>query len=144
MEIDGSRAQALVGRQIGEVVDGSVLGIASSTVRITGGCDKDGIPMRPDVHGSAKKYIVLSGGIGFKPKRPGERRRKLVRGKVVTDETFQINMVQVSPAEAAAAETKVAAKPEEPVATPALKPRAEKPPAKKKIKKPAGAKKKRK
>jgi small subunit ribosomal protein S6e len=47
--------------------------------------------MRADVHGGVKKYIVLSAGPGFKPTRHGERRRKLVRGRTITDETYQIN-----------------------------------------------------
>jgi small subunit ribosomal protein S6e len=90
-EIEGSRAQALIGRSLGEIVDGSPLGIAQARLRITGGCDKNGIPMRADVHGGVKKYIVLSAGPGFKSTRHGERRRKLVRGRTITDETYQIN-----------------------------------------------------
>jgi small subunit ribosomal protein S6e len=90
-EIEGARAQALIGRALGETIDGSPLGIAQSSLRITGGCDKNGIPMRGDVHGGVKKYIVLSSGPGFKPTRHGERRRKLVRGRTITDETYQIN-----------------------------------------------------
>jgi small subunit ribosomal protein S6e len=90
-EIEGARAQALIGRSLGEIIDGSPLGIAQSRLRITGGCDKNGIPMRADVHGGVKKYIVLSAGPGFKATRHGERRRKLVRGRTITDETYQIN-----------------------------------------------------
>ena len=90
-ELEGARAQALIGRSLGETIDGSPLGIAQSRLRITGGCDKNGIPMRADVHGGVKKYIVLSTGPGFKPTRNGERRRKLVRGRTITDETYQIN-----------------------------------------------------
>jgi small subunit ribosomal protein S6e len=90
-EIEGARAQALIGRSLGETIDGSPLGIAQSRLRITGGCDKNGIPMRADVHGGVKKYIVLSAGPGFKATRHGERRRKLVRGRTITDETYQIN-----------------------------------------------------
>ena len=96
-EIEGARAQALIGRTLGERMDGSPLGIAQSTLLITGGCDKNGIPMRADVHGGVKKYIVLSGGPGFKPTRHGERRRKLVRGRTITDETYQINFALTKP-----------------------------------------------
>lgn len=102
-ELEGSRAQGLVGRSIGDVIDGAQLGFSGSKLKITGGCDKDGIPMRADIHGGAKKYVVLSGGVGFRPTRSGERRRKLVRGRMITDETYQINTVvftgQVKPAE---------------------------------------------
>lgn len=90
-EIEGARAQALVGRSLGETIDGSALGIGQGKLLISGGCDKNGIPMRADVHGGVKKYIVLSSGPGFNPTRHGERRRKLVRGKTITDETYQIN-----------------------------------------------------
>jgi small subunit ribosomal protein S6e len=90
-ELEGAKAQVLIGRSIGEVIDGSQIGFSGSKLKITGGCDKDGIPMRADVHGGAKKYVVLSGGVGFTPRRHGERRRKLVRGKMITDETYQVN-----------------------------------------------------
>jgi small subunit ribosomal protein S6e len=90
-EIEGSRAQALIGRSLGEVIDGSALGIVQGKAVISGGCDKNGIPMRADVHGGGKKYIVLTSGPGFRSRRRGERRRKLIRGRMITDETYQIN-----------------------------------------------------
>jgi len=91
-ELEGPRAQPLVGRELGEVADGSIVGLDKIKLKITGGSDKDGIPMRPDVHGGGKKYTVLSGGVGFKSRSSGDRRRKLVRGRMITDQTYQINM----------------------------------------------------
>ena len=41
------------------------------------------------VYGEA---VVLSGGAGFSPKNKGERKRKTVRGNIITDEIVQINM----------------------------------------------------
>lgn len=90
-EVEGAHAQALIGRSLGEIIDGTILGMPRGKALISGGCDKNGIPMRADVHGGAKKYIVLSSGPGFKSKRHGERRRKLIRGKIISDETYQIN-----------------------------------------------------
>ena len=116
-EIEGARAQALMGRALGETIDGSPLGIAQSSLRITGGCDKNGIPMRADVHGGVKKYIVLSAGPGFKPTRNGERRRKLVRGRTITDETYQINFTLTKPVPAEKRETVQPKPPEKPVVT---------------------------
>jgi len=130
-ELEGSRAQVLVGRNIGDVIDGSQLGFAGTKLKITGGCDRDGIPMRADVHGGAKKHVVLSGGVGFRPKRSGERRRKLVRGSMITDETYQVNTV-VFTGEAKPTEVPP---PEEPKPTPPVAPKAEAP-----TKKPAKAK----
>jgi len=99
-EIEGARAQALVGRSLGETIDGSALCIGQGKFLISGGCDKNGIPMRADVHGGVKKYIVLSSGPGFNPTRHGERRRKLVRGKIITEETYQINFTAKKATEA--------------------------------------------
>ena len=135
-EIEGARAQALIGRSLGETLDGSPLGIAQSRVRITGGCDKNGIPMRADVHGGVKKYIVLSGRPGFKPSRHGERRRKLVRGRTITDETYQINFV-ISKESAPEKKEVAPAKPVPPPEKPAPARQAEKPKPKKAVKKAA-------
>jgi len=102
-ELDGPKAQPFVGRAIRDLVDGSVIGMDKVKLLITGGSDKDGIPMRSDVHGSAKKYAILSGGVGFKPTTQGERRRKLVRGGMISDQTYQINIrvVKEEPAKVA-------------------------------------------
>ena len=94
--LEGPKAQALVGKSIGEEIDGKLLGVGSLKLRITGGTDKDGIPMRLDIQGGAKKRAILSSGVGFKPKTEGERIRKLVRGRTVTEDTFQVNSVIVS------------------------------------------------
>jgi small subunit ribosomal protein S6e len=48
--------------------------------------------MRRDVHGGVRRQVILSGGIGFNPKNEGERRRKTVRGNIITDEVVQLNM----------------------------------------------------
>ena len=93
VELDAPKARPLVGRELGEEVDGSIFGMAGKKLKITGGSDKDGIPMVANIHGGAKKYVLLAGGVGFKPTAEGERRRKLVRGRMITDETYQLNMV---------------------------------------------------
>ncbi len=130
-EIEGSRAQALIGRSLGETIDGSALGLGSSKMLISGGCDKNGIPMRPDVHGAVKKHIVLTGGPGFRQTRHGERRRKLVRGRTITEETYQINFTLRK--QAAGEEPKRSAETKPPAETvkPAAPKPAEKPHAKK-------------
>ncbi|MGQ9542912.1 MAG: 30S ribosomal protein S6e [Candidatus Bathyarchaeia archaeon] len=92
MELEGDRAKPFLGRQIGDVFDGSIIGLSGKEVRITGGSDKDGIPLRGDVHGGVKKHLLLTKSVGFRGRR-GERKRKLVRGRMITDETYQINLV---------------------------------------------------
>ncbi len=94
--LEGPRAQALVGKSIGEEVDGKLLGIGNLKLRITGGTDKDGIPMRPDLQGTAKKRAILAGGVGYRPTNHGERRRTLLRGRTIAEDTFQVNSVITS------------------------------------------------
>jgi len=92
VELEGSRTVPLIGRRLGEIVDGSLVGQGGSKLRITGGSDKDGFPMRPDIHGGVRAAKIFSGGVGFHPRREGERQRKTVRGNVITEEIVQINM----------------------------------------------------
>lgn len=92
IEVEGSKAAPLIGRRIGDTVDGMIVGLSGYKLQITGGSDKDGFPMRPDIHGGVRTRIILSGGPGFKPRRKGERRRKTLRGNVITEEIVQINM----------------------------------------------------
>jgi small subunit ribosomal protein S6e len=91
VELEEARAVPFIGRKIGETVDGAVVDLPAHKLQIMGGSDKDGVPMRSNVHGGVRRNVVLSGGTGFNPQDKGERRRKTVRGNVVTDEIVQIN-----------------------------------------------------
>lgn len=105
-------AQPLLGTRIGGVVDSSVIGIEGGKIKITGGSDKAGTPMRSDVHGGVKKYVLLSTGVG---NRSEARLRKLVRGNMVTEEIYQLNCLLVEgtlPEKSAEAAPEAAAEPE--------------------------------
>ena len=111
VEVEDTRATPLIGRKIGETVDGSVVDLPAHKVQIMGGSDRDGVPMRGNVHGGVRRRVVLSGGTGFSPQRKGQRKRKTVRGSVITDEIVQINMKIVErPAKAAEAKPQQVAK----------------------------------
>jgi len=92
IELEETRAVPLIGKRIGETVDGTMVDLPGHKVQIMGGSDKDGFPMRPNVHGGVRRRVVLSGGVGFNSPTEGGRRRKTVRGNVITDEIVQINM----------------------------------------------------
>jgi small subunit ribosomal protein S6e len=92
VELEEARAAPFVGRRLGEILDGTVVDLPAHKVMLMGGSDKDGVPMRGNVHGGVRRAVVLSGGAGFKPTRKGERQRKTVRGSTITDEIAQINM----------------------------------------------------
>lgn len=81
-----------VGLKIGGLVDATTVGVKGK-IRITGGSDRAGFPMRGDVSGGVKKRVLLSSRPGYRPTHKGLRKRKLVRGNTITDETYQINAV---------------------------------------------------
>src|SRR5437773_11725048 len=100
--LEGTKAQGLVGKSIGEEVDGKLLGLGNVRLRITGGTGKDGVPMRFDIQGAARKRALLSAGVGYRPSDDGERQRKLIGGRGISEETLQINREIVSGDEAVA------------------------------------------
>lgn len=91
-ELDDVKTNALVGKQVGEIVEGDVLGLPGYKLKITGGSDTAGFPIRSDVHGSGKKRILISGPPGFQSDRKGMSKRKTVRGRELSPEISQVNM----------------------------------------------------
>lgn len=92
VELEDVKAAPFLGRKIGETLDGSIIGLSNCNLLITGGTDKDGFPLRADIHGGVKVKVILSRNPGFKPTLKGERRRKTIRGNTITDDTAQINL----------------------------------------------------
>jgi len=92
LEVEPTKALTLIGKKIGEEFNGDLIGLGGYTLKITGGSDKDGFPMHPDVTGPGRKKILLSSPPGFHPKMKGERRRKLIRGNTVSEDISQINV----------------------------------------------------
>ncbi len=91
--VSGANANKLVGKKVGDVINGTLVELPPDyELQITGGSDRDGIPIRPDIPGSGRKKILLSGGVGFNPREKGLRRRKLVRGRAISRDIVQINM----------------------------------------------------
>ena len=92
-ELAKEKESFIVGRKIGEKLEGSVLGAAGYSFILTGGSDKSGFPMRKDISGSRSTRILLSDGVGFNAKRKGERRRMLVKGNTYSPDMIQINAI---------------------------------------------------
>ncbi len=85
----------LLNKKIGEKFSGEDFGLKGYELLITGGSDKSGFPLRKDVRGTRRQRVLLSGGVGFKPKRKGERRKKTVRGNTISEEVIQVNTKSV-------------------------------------------------
>lgn len=110
MEISGANYNHFLGKKIGDSVDGMFLGEGDSALtgyklEITGGSDVTGRPMRPDLDGSGVKSVLITAGIGYKGKKyvnknskeyrykyDGLRRRRNLRGNVISQDTRQINL----------------------------------------------------
>ncbi len=91
-ELKEPLSRALMGKRIGDSFDGSLLGLPGYKLQITGGTDASGFPMRADVPGPGHQRILLSGGVGYRPRKKGERRRKRVHGCVVAEDIRQLNV----------------------------------------------------
>src|SRR5674476_1623227 len=87
MEVTGAQANKLFGLGIGDSVQGEVLGLNDYALVITGGSDTDGVAMRRDLPGTVRKRLLLTGGVGYHPKRAGLRRRKSITGLVSSVDT---------------------------------------------------------
>jgi small subunit ribosomal protein S6e len=92
-EVTGHHAQNILGKRIGEQVDGLNVNLPGYKLQITGGTDGSGFPMRADFQGSGRRRLLLTEGTGFHPKSsPGKRKRKSVRGNTIGDKVVQVNM----------------------------------------------------
>ena len=89
-ELKDNDVNPLLGLQIGNDTDASIVGLEGK-MKVTGGSDKSGIPMRPDLHGMARKHILIPKGVGLQDTVKGLRKRKLVRGNTISEEIYQIN-----------------------------------------------------
>lgn len=92
VEVKGHHANALVGKKVGDEIDGLFVKLPGYKVKITGGSDKEGFPMRPDLPGIARRKFLVAEGFGFHPDRAGKRRRKSLRGNTVTLDIIQVNL----------------------------------------------------
>lgn len=102
-----SEAESLDGKEIGQKISGSDINsdLAGYEFEITGGTDSGGIPMLPQIEGFARARALLGYGRGMHGKSrkegkkfrsnmspPGMRRRKTVRGKIISEAVAQVNL----------------------------------------------------
>lgn len=101
-----SDSEALVGRKIGEKLEGSELKpeLAGYELEITGTSDKSGFPGFKEIDGQGMQGMLLTYGKGMhkkpkglKKKKPnrkpdGLRLKKTVRGNTISREVAQINL----------------------------------------------------
>ena len=114
LKISGNNYAQILGKKIGDVVDGIFVGEGEQTLsgyklQITGGSDKTGTPLRRDLEGGSRQSILVTASTGFKGhslvfktkggekkrfryKPDGLRKRRTFRGNTITQDTRQINL----------------------------------------------------
>ena len=90
--VTGHHANSLIGKKIGDEVDGIFVQLPGYKLTLTGGTDKNGFPMRKDLPGMSRRRLLLSNSIGFLAKEDGLRRKKSIRGNTINQDIVQINL----------------------------------------------------
>ena len=93
IDVDAKETKKLVGLSIGEEFEGDIVGLTGYSLKITGGSDKNGFPMKKDLSGPRRVRSLVSGGVGYHPDRAGKRRRKTFRGNTISEDIIQINTI---------------------------------------------------
>jgi len=88
---------ALLGKKIGDKLEGGAVGADGYELEITGGSDIAGFPMRRDVSGPRRVGVVLSEGTGIRPMGKGMRAKRNVRGNIISDQIVQVNSKVLTP-----------------------------------------------
>ena len=79
-----TKDESLVGKKIGDIIDGSIVNLDGYKLRITGGSGFEGATMVNYVEGMNKKYVWYD-------ENKKVRVKKLVRGNTISTEIVQIN-----------------------------------------------------
>jgi len=88
-------------KRMSQEVEGDVLGdeFKGYILRISGGNDKQGFPMKQGILCNHRVRLLMKGGTCYKPRRSGERRRKSVRGCIVNHDISVLALVVVKKGE---------------------------------------------
>jgi len=92
VDVSGHHANSLIGKKVGDKVDGIFISLPGYKLQITGGTDKDGFAMRPDFPGVGRRRLLLSKSLGYRPNEKGKRKKKSVKGNTINQDIVQINM----------------------------------------------------
>jgi len=95
---DEGKLRAFYDKRVSHEVNGEVLGdeFKGYIFKISGGNDKQGFPMKQGVLTSLRVRLLVSKGHScYRPRRSGERKRKSVRGCIVSSDLSVLNLVVV-------------------------------------------------
>ena len=98
IEITAKEEQRLYGKRIGEQINGALINpeYEGSVFEIVGGNDYQGICMIKNKETANRLRILLKrGDVGYKCRKIGVRKRKTVRGSIISNETQVLNVILV-------------------------------------------------
>ena len=92
LKINGNNHAQMLGKRIGDIVDGLFVGEGDKTLsgyklEITGGSDKTGTPMRRDLEGGNRQSILVSNPQDTRAKSSFTRRKAAARSDSATSQT---------------------------------------------------------
>ena len=93
---DERRLQNLYEKRMAQEIEGTVLGdeFSGYALRISGGNDKQGFPMRQGILTNTRvRLLCKKGHAGYRQRRAGERKRKSLRGCIVGHDIAVLNLV---------------------------------------------------
>merc|ERR1712217_449110 len=97
LEIDDEKQiRHVIDKRIAQEISGSIFGeeFADYTFKITGGIDKQGFPMKQGILVPDRVRLLLDKDSGcYNPKRDGQRKRKSVRGCIVSREIAVVHLI---------------------------------------------------
>ena len=94
-------ADVFEGMKLNDIVSGDALGMAGYELKITGGSDKSGFPMRSDLQGPGRRKILTINSKGVHIKNKGIRKRKSVAGNQIGNSIVQVNLSITKPGDTA-------------------------------------------
>lgn len=100
--VDEHKLRVFYEKRIGTEVEVDILGDEwkGYVLKISGGNDKQGFPMKQGVLSNVRVRLLLSKGHScYRPRRDGERKRKSVRGCIVDSNLSVLSLVVVKKGE---------------------------------------------
>jgi small subunit ribosomal protein S6e len=91
-ELKAPNSNVMIGKKIGDKIEGSNINLKGYELEITGGSDSCGFPMRKEIPGAVRKRILAVSGVGVKKAAKGIKQRKTVCGNTINEKIIQINL----------------------------------------------------
>jgi small subunit ribosomal protein S6e len=85
----------LTGKKIGEEIDGGIIELSGYTLKITGGSDKSGFPLRKGIT-TRRANLVTGRSVGVRTRKNTKVKRK-VSGETINNDTAQLNLKIIKP-----------------------------------------------